>query len=676
MKTERTRTMVRNDEARPALLSGAGWNRAIAVAILLAAGSSGVQAITPGRVVAWGDNTNGETNVPAGLSDVIAISAGNTLGLALKNDGTVVAWGCSPCGGQLNIPVGLSGVTAVSAGAGYALALKNDGTVVGWGENASGQTSIPSGLSGVTAIAAGRGHRLALKSGVVVGWGSNSDGQATPPSGLSGVVAIAAGASFSMALQSDGTVSAWGRNLSGETVVPSGLKGVTAISAGLVHSMALKSDGTVVAWGSNVFGQCSVPAGLSGVIAIQAGVTYSMALKSDGTIVAWGGNQTGELNVPASNAVMAIAAGDGFGLAIVPNDSTAPVITPTITGTLGNNSWYINTVSIDWAVTDNESAVSMKSGCDSSMITVDTAGTSFNCTATSLGGTSSYPLTIKRDSANPMLACAAPDGLWHANDVSIGCTASDFMPGSGLANSSDASFNLTTSVAVGTESANASTSSRTVMDNAGNYAVAAAIPGNKVDKKAPGISIDSPTSMTYLLNQKVATSYSCNDGGSGVASCAGPVASGASLNTAEAGTKKFTVNAADKVGNRGTAAVNYTVGYNFGGFKSPVASAPAVNAGQAGRAYPIAWQLFDGAGKFVSALSAVASVAAEAMPCVGTGPTTLLVANLTGSSGLRYDVKANLYIYNWATPSMPGCYTLLLTLDSGQAFPIYFNLSK
>ena len=74
--------------------------------------------------------------------------------LALRSDGTVVAWG-SDYFGQARVPAGLTGVTAIAAGGSHSLALRADGTVVAWGVNRFGQTRVPAGLTGVTAIAAG-----------------------------------------------------------------------------------------------------------------------------------------------------------------------------------------------------------------------------------------------------------------------------------------------------------------------------------------------------------------------------------------------------------------------------------------------------------------------------------------------------------------------------------------
>ena len=124
------------------------------------------------------------TNVPAGLSNVVAIAGGTLHNLAIKNDGTVVAWGDNGAG-QTNVPAGLTNVVAIAAGSYHSLALKNDGTVVAWGFDSAGQTNVPAGLTNVVAVAAGGFHSLALKNdGSVVAWGDNSAGQKNVPAGF------------------------------------------------------------------------------------------------------------------------------------------------------------------------------------------------------------------------------------------------------------------------------------------------------------------------------------------------------------------------------------------------------------------------------------------------------------------------------------------------------------
>jgi hypothetical protein len=257
-------------------------------------------------VYAWGYNMTGQINIPPTFrNDAIAIAAGGYHSLALLKNGTVIGWGDNSSG-QTSVPAGLSGVTAIGAGGYHSLALKNDGTVVAWGA-----ADVPAGLSGVTAIAAGFDHSsLALKNdGTVVAWGNSDNGQTTIPAGLSSVIAISAGDKFGLALKSDGTVVGWGANSSGQTTIPSGLSGVTAIATGWNHSLALKNDGTLVAWGGNEHGHTTIPAGLSGVTAIAAGEYFSVALKNDGTVVAWGYNGGGSTAVPAGlSGVTAITA--------------------------------------------------------------------------------------------------------------------------------------------------------------------------------------------------------------------------------------------------------------------------------------------------------------------------------------------------------------------------------
>ena len=45
------------------------------------------------EVIAWGDNQEGQSTIPSGVSNVVAIAAGNSHSLALSADGRVVAWG-------------------------------------------------------------------------------------------------------------------------------------------------------------------------------------------------------------------------------------------------------------------------------------------------------------------------------------------------------------------------------------------------------------------------------------------------------------------------------------------------------------------------------------------------------------------------------------------------------
>jgi len=273
------------------------------------------------KIVSWGYNGWGQTDVPSGLDDVTDIAAGEGHTLALRSDGTVVAWGLNEFG-QIDVPSGLDDVVAVGAGTLHSLALRSDGTIVAWGDASNGKCDVPSGMDDIIAVDAGGGFSMALHSdGTVSSWGIYGVGtmyQIKMPSSLSNVTAIAAGGEHSLALRSDGTVIAWGDDFFGQCDMPAGLDNVTAIAAGGSHSIALRSDGTIVAWGGNDHGQISVPVGLNNIKAIAAGQLFSLALKKDGTIVAWGDNNYGQCNIPTIKGdVVAITAGQNYALALV-----------------------------------------------------------------------------------------------------------------------------------------------------------------------------------------------------------------------------------------------------------------------------------------------------------------------------------------------------------------------
>ena len=253
---------------------------------IAAGGAHSLALRTNGMIFGWGDNTYGQLNVPPEATNVTAIAAGYYHNLALNADGTVTAWGGNNGFGELNVPTGLFDVVGIAAGAHHNLALKRDGTVVAWGSDSDGQIDVPLNLSNVVAIAAGYYHSLALtRTGVVIGWGRDLSGEIDVPMGLTDVVALSAGDSYSLALSANRTVTAWGDNSFGQTNVPAVLGLVAAISAGGYHALALKPNGTVVAWGQDTFGQSDVPFGVSTMVAVSAGAYHSLALKGDGTPV-------------------------------------------------------------------------------------------------------------------------------------------------------------------------------------------------------------------------------------------------------------------------------------------------------------------------------------------------------------------------------------------------------
>ena len=278
-----------------------------------------------------------------------SMSGGPAHSLALKNDGTLLAWG-NNLDGQLgdgtttnsSTPVAVSSannIVAVAAGAFHSLALKSDGTLLAWGYNGHGSlgdgtftsSSKPVAVisaSNIVAISA-FGHSVALKSdGTVLTWGFNQHGQlgdgtttnrSTPSvvSSINNVVAIAAGSTHTLVLKSDGTLLSWGTNGFGQLgdgnipgrFTPGPVSNVTdivAIAAGRGHSLAIRSDGTLLSWGSNSSGQLgdgtnvsrSTPVTVfnaSNIIAIAVGGFHSLALRSDGTLLTWGSNTDGEL---------------------------------------------------------------------------------------------------------------------------------------------------------------------------------------------------------------------------------------------------------------------------------------------------------------------------------------------------------------------------------------------
>jgi hypothetical protein len=271
----------------------------------------------PPNVWAWGDNSSRQCNVPADLTNAVAIAAGSGFSMALKADGTVVMWGAARhFGFQVTNAVQIAAANA-------AWVFLADGTYhVSQGGDYCNSPNIVTNVTGIVGVGgpgqpAGGAQQsscfaiLAKADGTLdyAGcWPWFSSGPPTdfpvPP-----IVSYAFGAAnrggFAVWATTNGTIgtsydhSASGNAISGITSPnwPYGLSdltNVTAVAANATNPIALKSDGTLESWGGWVtqFGS-SFPIfvnyneGISNIIAI-AGNPYAntfLALRQDGVVI-------------------------------------------------------------------------------------------------------------------------------------------------------------------------------------------------------------------------------------------------------------------------------------------------------------------------------------------------------------------------------------------------------
>jgi hypothetical protein len=255
------------------------------------------------------------------------------------------------------------------------------------------------------------------------------------------------------------------------------------------------------------------------------------------------------------------------------------------------------------------------------------------------------------DTTAPSITCNTPVAEWQAEDASVICRASDAE--SGLADANDTEFALQTSVVAGTETTNAATDVRQVCDRAGNCATAGPVPGNKVDKKAPTLTIAAPTATTYTLNQRIMADWSCSDGGSGVAMYNGAIAAGDAIETGAVGRHVLTISATDRVGNETRTTIPYTVSYRI------TALYDQTKVHKSGSTVPIKLQLADAATANHSS-AAISLTAVEVVKVSEDAPGELVPpSNANPDNTFRYDSALNGYIYNLKTTGLTtGTYAL------------------
>jgi hypothetical protein len=356
---------------------------------------------------------------------------------------------------------------------------------------------------------------------------------------------------------------------------------------------------------------------------------------------------------------------------------------PTVTCGTADGVWHAADVSIGCTASDDGSNLANSADASFSLSTTvplgtedANASTNSRSIADAVGNsTTAGPITGNQvDKKAPQFTCGATDGLWHASDVDIGCTATD--GGSGLANAGDASFNLSTNVPAGTEDGNASTGTRGVADAVGNSATAGPIAGNMIDKKGPTVNLVCPAAP-IILGSTANANWTASDGGSGVAS--GYESGQILLSTGSVGTKTATAAAGtsiDNVSNNSPVATcTYSVIYLWTGFFQPVDNTN-LNVTKAGSAIPVKFNLGGNQGLaiFVAGSPSSSKVACDTQADQDTIEETVNA----GGSSLTYDATASQYVYVWKTdkPWANTCRRLDVKLIDGTTHSAYFKFKN
>lgn len=351
--------------AQAGLYDGAAVTAVATSGILQMAGSAGgggAVVKADGSVVTWGPSSvGGDASAVAEelRADVDTVVATSAAFAALKDSGTVVAWGHPDSGGMIPKdiePMLAAGVKQLVATSDTFAALKVDGSVVCWGSAWSGAVDdLLSGGGGAVKLFANDVAFAALRAdGTVVSWGApccggvdgcvlEASGSGRKPSSVAprairlrkAVMEVFATSAAFAALQVDGSVVSWGDSQRGgdaSAVAEQLQSGVRQVFSNDYAFAALKADGSVVTWGHSSGGGNSTDVArhlLGGIQTLSSTRAAFAALSGDGAVVSWGwGPSGGDMGAVAEQlAEVEVRAVHGTGSAFAAVTSDGGVVT-------------------------------------------------------------------------------------------------------------------------------------------------------------------------------------------------------------------------------------------------------------------------------------------------------------------------------------------------------------
>ena len=343
-----------------------------------------------------------------------------------------------------------------------------------------------------------------------------------------------------------------------------------------------------------------------------------------------------------------------------PTDATPPVISPNVSGTLGNDDWYRSDITISWSITDAESTVSAQTGCDTQIVISDTSGVTFTCTATSSGGTDSQSVTVKRDTTSPFISpisrTEANSNGWNNSDVTVQWSCSDATSGA---------INSVHSQTASLEGENQSLTG-TCQDNAGNIAIDTQA-GISIDMTGPHISFVSRTPAANVNgwnNTNVTVNWNCSDGISGI------VNPGDSQTVSTEGPNQSSTGTC--VDNAGNIASDTQTGISIdttAPILSPTVTPNPVFLNGTATATANATDTLSGIATQSCAATNTATVGSKTVACTATD-----IAGNTAGADASYEVVSNLYNFGGFFQPVDNL-PMVNIATAGSAISVKFSLS-
>ena len=317
-----------------------------------------------GKLVIWGpDNSYGQLNPPNG-GDYVEFATGSAHGVALKNNGTVVCWGRNS-EGQCNVPQGLSNVVQVWAMRNSTLALKSDGTVIVWGTTEWGTApGVPfeNNLGLIRRLAGSFYEYLGIRADGKTSIWFGSDYAFLRNDGP--VVQLAPGGWHNIALRADGTAFAWTfdpnyANAWGQSNVGT-YTGIKQILGSHSSTIILFENGSVIGIGNNGDGRISGLGPLAGSTGISAGYQGQPVLgqNSSGQVLVQNPYPFASGQVPANaSPTLQLHVSEMSGSLVPASDTSPPTSTFSSSST---NNWFTTDVTATISSTDNVGGTSVK----------------------------------------------------------------------------------------------------------------------------------------------------------------------------------------------------------------------------------------------------------------------------------------------------------------------------